>query len=374
MGQVELRNVEKVYYPSELKAVHSTDLEIHDGEFLVLVGPSGCGKSTILRMIAGLEDITHGEILINDEVVNHQEPKQRSVSMVFQDYALYPHMNVYENLSFSLELQNFPEAKVEERVQEAAEILEIEDLLKRKPKQLSGGQRQRVAVGRAIVRRPEVFLFDEPLSNLDAKLRVQMRTELSRIHNKLRSTMIYVTHDQVEALTLGERIAVLNEGKIQQVDTPIELYKNPNNKFVGGFIGTPPMNFLNAWVEKSDETIYIVSDGFEIKAPNRLVDLLDQHGFQEGDDITVGLRPEDIHDYLYAPDRETAEPLDAMVEVVEPMGSELITHLNIGEQEAIAKLSNESTPTTDQEMSVVFDLSNMHLFDPKTEERLKTES
>ena len=291
MAQVTLKDVTKVY-DGDVLAVEQADFQIPDESFTVLVGPSGCGKSTILRMIAGLEEITEGNIYIDDERINDTPPKDRDIAMVFQNYALYPHMTVYKNMAFGLKLRKYPKAEIEQRVNEAAEILSISHLLNRKPKHLSGGERQRVAVGRAIVRHPKVFLFDEPLSNLDAKLRVQMRMEISRLHDRLNATIVYVTHDQVEAMTMGDQIIVLNEGKIQQIADPGTLYHKPANQFVGGFIGTPPMNFIETHIVSNGSTPTLRFESFEVELNSHLQSALTK---LSGDAVTLGIRPEDIH-------------------------------------------------------------------------------
>src|SRR3989339_1304110 len=295
MAKVILEKIEKRFINNPKPAVAEMSLEINDKEFVVLVGPSGCGKSTTLRMIAGLEEITSGRILIDDKVVNEIPPKDRDVAMVFQNYALYPHMTVYDNMAFGLKIRKYPKDEIKRRVMEAAEILGIQELLERRPKQLSGGQRQRVAVGRAIVRKPKVFLFDEPLSNLDAKLRVQMRTELKKIHERLQATMIYVTHDQTEAMTMGDKICVMKDGIVQQIDGPLSLYDKPSNKFVGGFIGNPPMNFVEVDVIKRDEDCYLSEGMFELKMPKEHAERL---GSYVGKKVFIGIRPEDIYDKL----------------------------------------------------------------------------
>jgi multiple sugar transport system ATP-binding protein len=290
MATVQLKHITKVY-EGGVKAVNDVNIDVEDQEFVVLVGPSGCGKSTTLRMIAGLEDITSGELFIDGKVVNEVPPKDRDIAMVFQNYALYPHMTVYDNMAFGLKIRKFPKEEIDQRVREAAKILEIEELLDRKPKALSGGQRQRVAVGRAIVRKPKVFLFDEPLSNLDAKLRVQMRAEISSLHNRLKATMIYVTHDQVEALTMADKIVVMKFGVIQQIGGPLELYNEPQNKFVAGFIGSPPMNFLETKVEKQGEDIYVNEGSFSIKVLPEQAKFLTPY---IGKSVVFGIRPEDV--------------------------------------------------------------------------------
>jgi multiple sugar transport system ATP-binding protein len=366
LATVILKNVSK-NYSADVPAVKSVSLEVEDKEFVVLVGPSGCGKSTTLRMIAGLEEATSGEIIIGDQVVNDVPAKNRDIAMVFQNYALYPHMTVYENLAFGLKLRHYPKKEIERRVQEAAEILGLGEMLKRKPKELSGGERQRVAVGRAIVRKPKVFLFDEPLSNLDAKLRVQMRMELQKLHNRLQSTMIYVTHDQVEALTLGDRIVVMKSGKILQVADPVNLYENPGNKFVAGFIGSPPMNFLNGRITAQNGDYFFTDRGIRLR-------LLPQHHAKispfRDRDVVFGIRPEDIYDKIFAQDARPEFTITATVDMVEPMGSEIYLYLNAGNNSFVARVSNQDTAAVNQDLQVVFDMSKAHFFDPKTEEAI----
>lgn len=364
MAEVILKNIVKVF-PNGVRAVSDVNLDINDKEFIVLVGPSGCGKSTTLRMVAGLEEISDGTISIGDRVVNDVAPKDRNIAMVFQNYALYPHMNVYTNMAFGLKLRKFPKDQIEQRVKRAAEILGITNLLERKPKQLSGGQRQRVAVGRAIVRDPEVFLFDEPLSNLDAKLRVTMRAELSKLQRQLETTMIYVTHDQVEAMTMGDRIVIMKDGFIQQVGAPLEVYDYPQNEFVAGFIGSPPMNFFKAKLAKANGALYADMDSFKLKIPE------DYASFYEGytnKDITFGIRPEDITDG--SPEEEARgiwESATAVVEVIEPLGSEIILELTKGDHGFTARVNPHSKSRLNQEVTIHFDMAKMHLFDPETE-------
>ena len=366
MAEVILKNVSKVF-PGNVQAVHKLDLEIKDKEFLVLVGPSGCGKSTTLRMIAGLEDVTEGEIHIGGRFVNPVPPKDRNIAMVFQNYALYPHMSVYDNMAFGLKLRKFPKSEIDARVKEAAEILDIVELLDRKPKALSGGQRQRVAVGRAIVRKPLVFLFDEPLSNLDAKLRVQMRTEISKLHTRLQTTMIYVTHDQVEAMTMGTRIVVLKDGFVQQVADPIKLYNNPVNKFVAGFIGSPPMNFIEGEIITKDNSLYFNEGTFQVKINEEMYDKLKDYRNKK---VCFGIRPEDIHDKLFIPEAPKEVTVQATVEVVEPMGSETILYLNTGKSSFTAKVGSKEQPEVNQKVELVFDMSKVHFFDDETEETI----
>ncbi len=368
MANVTLNHVYKRF--GDLEAVKDQSLEIRDKEFLVLVGPSGCGKSTTLRMIAGLEEISEGTIEIADQVVNDVAPKDRDIAMVFQNYALYPHMNVYDNMAFGLKLRKFPKEEIERRVKEAADILGIEQLLQRKPKQLSGGQRQRVALGRAIVREPKVFLMDEPLSNLDAKLRVQMRTELSKLHDRLQTTIVYVTHDQTEAMTMGDRIVVLKDGLIQQVDDPLTLYNQPNNMFVAGFIGSPAMNFMDAKIEKDGDTYYIDGAGtFRIRVPEDKEDLIKDY---KGKEVVFGVRPEDIVDTKITHDFEVKEDnsFEADVEVVEPMGSEIYLYLAEEGHSLIARVEAESTAEVGDTINLGVDLRKIHLFDAETEEAI----
>ncbi len=364
MAEVRIKNISKMY-PGDVIAVNNVSLDIADKEFVVLVGPSGCGKSTTLRMIAGLETVTKGEIYINGQMVNDVPAKNRDIAMVFQNYALYPHMSVYDNLAFGLRLRHFPSSEVERRVKEAAEVLGITDRLKRKPKELSGGERQRVAVGRAIVRKPKVFLFDEPLSNLDAKLRVQMRMEIQKLHNRLQSTMIYVTHDQVEALTLGDRIVVMKDGLIQQIADPISLYESPTNKFVAGFIGSPPSNFLRGKIIPRNGELYFMDEGIRLKVLKQHHEKLASYINQ---DIFMGIRPEDVYDKLFAQDASEEFIITATVELIEPMGSEIYLYFSVGRNNFIARVSNQDTATANQDLQLVFDMSKAHFFDPKTEE------
>ncbi len=358
MAKVILRNVGKVY-PGNVRAVQDFNLEIETGEFVVMVGPSGCGKSTTLRMVAGLEEITEGTIQIGDRVVNDVPPKDRDIAMVFQNYALYPHMTVYQNMAFGLKLRKFRKAEIDQRVREAAEILGIQELLDRRPKALSGGQRQRVAVGRAIVRKPAVFLFDEPLSNLDAKMRVQMRTEISRLHTRLETTMIYVTHDQVEAMTMGDRIVVMKDGLIQQVATPTELYDNPANMFVAGFIGTPPMNFFAVTVQAENGTPVLKEDTFAIPVPPEWRERVAPY---VGKPVTFGMRPE----HVGSPTAEAMPGLPrikATVEVIEPMGSETYLYLNTGRNSFIARVDSHRTCRVGDRLDLAMMLGKGHLFD-----------
>ncbi len=366
MAKVLLEHVYKIF-PGDVVAVNDANLEIDDREFVVLVGPSGCGKSTTLRMIAGLEEISKGTIYIDGKKVNDVPPKNRDIAMVFQNYALYPHMTVYKNMAFGLKLRHYPRAEIESRVNEAAEILGITQLLERKPKALSGGQRQRVAVGRAIVRKPKAFLFDEPLSNLDAKMRVQMRTEISKLHTRLSSTMIYVTHDQVEAMTMGDRIVVMKDGFIQQVASPLDLYGNPANLFVAGFIGSPPMNFFEGTLEQKAGGIYFNEGTFSIRVEEAQAGKLKPY---TGKPVTFGIRPEDAQDVRYAASPNPERQVKARVEVVEPMGAEIYLYLNTGKNNFIARVGAHENVDVDQQLTLVLNTKKSHFFDPKTGETI----
>ncbi len=366
MAQVDLIDVSKVY-AGNIDAVKSVTMHVHDKEFVVLVGPSGCGKSTTLRMVAGLEEVTSGEIRIDGKVVNHVPPKNRDIAMVFQNYALYPHMTVYQNLEFGLKLRGYPKKEIDRRVRDAAEILDISSLLQRKPRALSGGQRQRVAVGRAIVRKPKVFLFDEPLSNLDAKLRVQMRTELSKLHTRLQATIIYVTHDQTEALTMGDRIIVMKDGLVQQVADPIEIYQNPVNKFVGGFIGSPPMNFIEGQIQADNGKCYFVRESMKLRLLEATHEKIQPYHNKK---VVLGVRPENIYDRLFAQDASDDFTVKAQVEVVEPTGSEVYLYLKSGAAQFIARVPPNDTVRENQDLQVVFDMSRVHLFDADTEKSI----
>ncbi len=366
MAQVSLNHVTKVF-PGNIRAVCDVTVGIESREFVVLVGPSGCGKSTTLRMIAGLEEITEGEIYIADKLVNDVPAKDRDIAMVFQNYALYPHMTVYENMAFGLRLRRYSKAQIDQRVKEAAEILGIRRLLDRKPKELSGGERQRVAVGRAIVRKPLVFLFDEPLSNLDAKLRVQMRTEINKLHMRLQSTMIYVTHDQVEAMTMGNRIVVMKDGIVQQVADPINLYDRPLNKFVAGFIGSPAMNFLTGRIAKVDSKFYFDEGTFKVKIVDEMIPKVASY---EGKEITFGIRPEDIYDKLFVQEAPAEHTITARVDVVEPMGSEVYLHMATPKQGFIARVGGHDKPEVNRDIDMVFDMGKVHFFDKDTEKAI----
>ncbi len=366
MASVTYQNVYKKF--SEVTAVDNMTFQVDDKEFLILVGPSGCGKTTALRLLAGLEEITSGEIKIGDRVVNDVAPKDRDIAMVFQSYALYPHLSVFDNMAFGLKLRKVAKAEVNRRVSEAAEVLGITDLLNRKPRQLSGGQRQRVAVGRAIVREPKVFLFDEPLSNLDAKLRVQMRTEISKLHQGLQTTFIYVTHDQIEAMTMASRIAVINKGRLQQIDTPQTLYDKPDNLFVAGFIGSPAMNFFPGKLRKSDGKLMVDTGDFTIQIPAVKAAPYQQHADKN---IIFGIRPENIHDSDFIPPNIDTEKVAAKVEVTELMGNEIFLHLVSGKNAFVARVDPRSKLRVGQQGTVVFDMDNFHLFDAATEEAIR---
>ncbi|MGN1317404.1 MAG: ABC transporter ATP-binding protein [Lachnospirales bacterium] len=365
MAELKLKNIVKKY-PNGFVAVKNFNLDIADKEFIIFVGPSGCGKSTTLRMIAGLEDISSGELWIGDKLCNTVDPKNRDIAMVFQNYALYPHMTIYDNMAFALKLRKVPKAEIDKKVREAAKILEIDHLLDRKPKALSGGQRQRVAMGRAIVRQPKVFLMDEPLSNLDAKLRVQMRSEISKLHQRLQTTFIYVTHDQTEAMTLGTRIVVLKDGVIQQVDTPQNLYNNPGNLFVAGFIGSPQMNFIDATVSRVDGGVAVCFGDYSIKLPeNKSKAIID--GGYVGKEVIIGIRPEDVHDediFL------TASPdsiVEADVDVTELLGAEVNLFLNVAGNAVTARVNSRNTAKIGDKIKVAFDVNKIHVFDKATE-------
>ena len=363
MATIELKNLTKVF-GKDTQVIKDLNLNVNNGEFLVLVGPSGCGKSTTLRIIAGLEEATGGDVYIDDKRVNNIAPKDRDIAMVFQNYALYPHMTVYDNMAFGLKLRKFPKDDIRIRVQKAAEILEISDLMKRKPKQLSGGQRQRVALGRSIVRQPKVFLFDEPLSNLDAKLRVQMRTEIKKLHKRLKTTMVYVTHDQVEAMTMGDRIAVMEDGIIHQLDTPLKLYHEPKDRFVAGFIGSPAMNFISATVTQ-EKVLQCDRAQISIPIPSRYLNILEDNTGQE---IIVGIRPEDIN---IESGFRAEHQIQAILELVEPLGNEALIYLKSASQSLISiSKSYDPQKLSVSEMTVYIDLNKIHLFDAATKKRL----
>jgi len=385
MGAIKISSVGKIY-PNGTRALEDVNIEINDGEFVVLVGPSGCGKTTLLRMVAGLEDITEGEIFIGDKIVNEVAPKDRDIAMVFQNYALYPHMSVYDNMAFSLKLRKLPKEEIDKKVKDAARTLEISELLERKPKALSGGQRQRVAMGRAIVRSPEAFLMDEPLSNLDAKLRVQMRAELGQLHTQLETTTLYVTHDQVEAMTMGDRVAVIRKGELQQIDTPREIYLYPKNIFVAGFIGSPSMNFVYADVKVSGDKTMLTFAGEEITCVGESLDKLKK---VDGKQIVLGIRPEAFEDSTYAKDSEYTESISITVTLLEQLGSDSYIHFYkdlkpvqteaieeiladegedisvLGDQtKFIARINPNSTVKEGEEIKLSIDPSKLHFFDP----------
>jgi multiple sugar transport system ATP-binding protein len=364
MAAISLKGLNKTF--GELTVVHDIDLDIADKEFIILVGPSGCGKSTTLRMIAGLEEISDGELWIGDRLVNDVPSKDRDIAMVFQNYALYPHMTVYKNMAFGLQLRRAPQDEIDRKVKAAAKVLDIEHLLNRKPKALSGGQRQRVALGRAMVRHPAVFLLDEPLSNLDAKLRGTMRAEITKLHRRLDATFIYVTHDQVEAMTMADRIVVMKDGHIQQVDTPQNLYDRPANMFVAGFIGAPQMNMFPVTIERRGDRAVAVFDGIDLPLPDALgPEKIAPH---IGRELVLGLRPENFYELPPGdiPPQNTA-PLDVMIELAEPMGSEIHLNANAGGRNLIARVSPRCKAREGDRFKLIADLSTAHLFDPKTE-------
>lgn len=365
MASVKLKKVSKVFGSN--KVVRDIDLSIKDKEFMVLVGPSGCGKSTTLRMIAGLEEITEGDLFIGDNKVNEYASKDRDIAMVFQNYALYPHMTAFDNMAFGLKLRKLPKSEIRDRVMNAAKILDIEDLLKRKPNAMSGGQRQRVAIGRAIVRNPKVFLFDEPLSNLDAKLRVQMRIEIARLHKKLNTTMVYVTHDQVEAMTLGNRIVIMKDGVIQQIDSPQKIYAEPANKFVAGFIGTPPMNFAKGIISQNNDIFEFKDEtgvlSFSLKKENypNLVKYLNK-------EVSVGFRSEDIYE-MNKPEKDHQSFFSKAL-LVEQMGHEVYLFVQYGDRQITARLSNDAKIKIDEEIELFIDTGKLHFFDNESEVRI----
>ncbi len=362
MSSVILKNVVKRY--GSVTAVDNLSIEIQDREFAVLVGSSGCGKTTALRMIAGLETVTSGEILIGDTRVNDLAPKDRDIAMVFQNYALYPHMNVRDNMGFGLKIRKFSKEEIDSRVEEAADILGIQDLLERKPKELSGGQRQRVAVGRAIVRKPKVFLFDEPLSNLDAKLRVAMRAEISKLHRRLGATIIYVTHDQVEAMTMADRIFIMSKATLQQTGAPLEVYKKPSNLFVAGFIGSPAMNFIEVTLASENGAIYIDAEGFRVQAPESFNTHLEPY---IGRSVIFGVRPEDISAHDPAMSGNEQNTLTAHADVVETLGSEIFVYLTCGAHSIVARMAvPERPPTVGETLEVDITMSKTHIFDKET--------
>ncbi|WP_033168646.1 sn-glycerol-3-phosphate ABC transporter ATP-binding protein UgpC [Clostridium sp. KNHs205] len=366
MASLSLKNINKTY-PNGFVAVKDFNLEIADKEFIIFVGPSGCGKSTTLRMIAGLEEITGGELWIADKLVNDVEPKDRDIAMVFQNYALYPHMSVYDNMAFGLKLRKTPKDQIEKLVREAAKILDIEHLLDRKPKALSGGQRQRVAMGRAIVRNPKVFLMDEPLSNLDAKLRVQMRIEISKLHQRLQTTIIYVTHDQTEAMTLGTRIVVMKDGVVQQVDSPQNLYNMPNNLFVATFIGSPQMNVIEATVVKDGSTVSLKFGSHSIKLPEAKGKKVLEGGY-ENKTVILGIRPEDVKDEEMFISSSPDSVVNATVRVYELLGAEVYLYFSVDQFDVTARVNPRTTARPGDTIKVAFDLTKIHVFDKETEQ------
>ncbi|MGE4572711.1 MAG: ABC transporter ATP-binding protein [Candidatus Izemoplasmatales bacterium] len=367
MATLTFKNLKKVYTPGDKPAVDDFNLEIKDKEFVVFVGPSGCGKSTTLRMVAGLEEITEGELYIDDILVNDMAPKDRNIAMVFQSYALYPHMTVYNNMAFGLKLRKEPKDMIDEKVRNAAQILGLTEYLERKPKALSGGQRQRVALGRAIVRNAKVFLMDEPLSNLDAKLRVQMRGEIIKLHKKIETTTIYVTHDQIEAMTMASRIVVMKDGFIQQVGAPKDIYDNPNNIFVGGFIGTPPMNFLEGIVDKNG---IFFGEGISVKISKKHFDLLKEKNYLDKE-IVLGIRPEDIHDDEKSKEKFKDAIVKFTVDVAELLGSETSVFAKVGHQDVTAMIDARADIQIGDELHMALDMAKVHFFDKETTLRIK---
>ena len=373
MAVVTLDNITKIYPGNDEYTVKETSLTINDEEFVVLVGPSGCGKSTMLRMVAGLEDITGGTLSIDGRVVNNVQPKDRDISMVFQNYALYPHMTVRENISFSLKLKRLPESEINQKVEKTAQILGLQELLERKPKAMSGGQRQRVALGRAIIRDPKVLLMDEPLSNLDAKLRGQMRAEILKLHKTVRNTVIYVTHDQVEAMTMGDRIVVLDGGYVQQADTPYHVYNFPANKFVAGFMGSPPMNFLTVTLkEDSDGKFYLNGQGVEqFKLPLIEEKVTDEIKAVAGKEVILGIRPEDVYDETNLKAKDFMDcMIKSEVDIVEPLGAELYVHTKVGSENMIGRIEPDVNIATGHTFNAFIDPTRLHIFDPESEKRI----
>ena len=365
MAQVKIKNVCKQF--GRFEAVKNFSLDIEDGEFIVLVGPSGCGKTTLLRMVAGLEKVSSGEIFIDESEVTHMPPKKRDIAMVFQNYALYPHMNVYSNLAFALKLRKMPKPEIKETVEKTAELLGIGDFMHRLPNQLSGGQKQRVALGRAIVRQPKVFLFDEPLSNLDAKLRISMRAEILDIHQRLNNTSIYVTHDQVEAMTMGTRIIIMKDGVVQQNGTPQEIYSNPINKFVAGFIGSPAMNVMPCTIKEQEGKLLAVRPGMNLVIPDKIAGILKSYINQ---DVYLGLRPEHISDMAEKALNSSGSSFKASVRLVEPLGSEQLIHLELEKERFIARIDPRSTIKYGETLECYADMNSATFFDSKTEARI----
>ncbi len=369
MAKVTLEDVSKNF--GSVEAVKDFSLEVEDKEFLVLLGPSGCGKSTTLRMVAGLEELTAGNIYIGEVLVNDMPPRDRDIAMVFQDYALYPHMTVYQNMAFGLKLRKHPKEEIDQRVMEAAEILGIQELLDRKPRELSGGQRQRVAVGRAIVRKPAVFLFDEPLSNLDAKLRGQMRTELSKLHDQLKTTIIFVTHDQVEAMTMGTKIVIMKDGVIHQVASPMDIYEYPINRFVGGFIGSPGMNFVPARITGKESQLYVNADSFELMLPQEKAKFLEG---KKGQEIILGIRPEHIEDKAFEDKTFVTDSFKAVVEVVETLGAEVQLDVTVGEHSLVARVDSRTRAARHEQIELSVNMDKVHIFEKEEPSlRVKTE-
>ncbi len=368
MASISLRNINKTY-PGNVQVIDNLNLEIKDKEFIILVGPSGCGKSTTLRMIAGLEEISGGEMYIGDKKVNDVPPKDRDIAMVFQNYALYPHMTVYKNIAFGLQLRKVPKDEIDRKVHEAAKVLDLEHLLNRKPKALSGGQRQRVALGRAMVRDPAVFLLDEPLSNLDAKLRTAMRAEITRLHKRLDTTFVYVTHDQTEAMTMGDRIVVMKDGYIQQADTPQNLYDYPCNLFVAGFIGAPQMNFIDAYISKKNDRYYVDFLGYSFAIP---ADKGGAETFEKyvGQSVVLGVRPEDIYTDAERLERNADSTINAQIDIVELMGAEIYVYLICGEQKLIVRTPGGYAKKAGENAKFAFNMDKIHLFDKKTEQAI----
>ncbi|MEK7015157.1 MULTISPECIES: ABC transporter ATP-binding protein [Bacillus] len=366
MAELKLENIYKIY-DNNVTAVTDFNLHIQDKEFIVFVGPSGCGKSTTLRMVAGLEDISKGEFSIDGKLMNDVPPKDRDIAMVFQNYALYPHMSVYDNMAFGLKLRKIPKDEIDRRVKHAAQILGLEQYLDRKPKALSGGQRQRVALGRAIVRDAKVFLMDEPLSNLDAKLRVAMRSEISKLHHRLGTTTIYVTHDQTEAMTMASRLVVMKDGKIQQIGTPKEVYETPENIFVGGFIGSPAMNFFRG---KLTETDFVIDSSLKIKVSEGKMKLLREQGYANKE-IVLGIRPEDIHDELLFLEASQSTTFTTKIEVAELLGAESILYMKLGNQDFAARVDARHTFSPGDQINLAFDMNKAHFFDSQTEQRIR---
>jgi multiple sugar transport system ATP-binding protein len=369
MADLKLQGVSKIY-PGNIRAVAPTSVEIEDGEFVILVGPSGCGKSTLLRMIAGLETVSQGEIHVGGRLINNVPAKDRDIAMVFQNYALYPHMTVYDNMAFGLKMRKLPKSEIDGRVRGAAAILGLEDYLDRRPKALSGGQRQRVAVGRAIVRQPKLFLFDEPLSNLDARLRLSMRAELIKLHKRLKVTMIYVTHDQVEAMSMGDRLIVLKDGIVQQIGAPLEIYDHPANQFVAGFIGSPPMNFINCAVVEREGQLFLTGDGLHVKLPVEKRATLSSLPRDGGVPIVLGIRPEDFSARRSDHGAGDSNVIQARVSFLEPLGSEVLATCSVGAHEIIVRLSPRSGVNSDEMIELVIDMERARLFDPATGEAL----